>query len=43
MPRAMVTSAKSAGLDLRAGLHAGEVELRGDDIGGMAVHIASRV
>ncbi len=40
---AMVTTARSFGLDLRAGLHAGEVELRGDDIGGLAVHIASRV
>ena len=28
---------------IRAGLHAGEIELRGDDIGGLAVHIASRV
>jgi class 3 adenylate cyclase len=42
---AMVTSTSSSGsgLQLRAGLHAGEVELRGDDIGGLAVHIASRV
>ena len=40
---AMVATAKSFGLQLRAGLHAGEVELRGDDIGGLAVHIASRV
>ena len=40
---AMVEAARSAGLELRAGLHAGEVELRGDDIGGLAVHIASRV
>jgi class 3 adenylate cyclase len=28
---------------MRAGLHAGELELRGDDVGGIAVHIASRV
>jgi class 3 adenylate cyclase/pimeloyl-ACP methyl ester carboxylesterase len=28
---------------IRAGLHAGEVELRGDDVGGIAVHIAARV
>jgi pimeloyl-ACP methyl ester carboxylesterase len=28
---------------VRAGLHAGECELLGDDIGGMAVHIAARV
>lgn len=40
---AMVSTARDFGLDLRAGLHAGEVELRGDDIGGLAVHIASRV
>ena len=39
----MVQAARAAGLELRAGLHAGEVELRGDDIGGLAVHIASRV
>lgn len=33
------------GLDLsiRAGLHLGEIELRGDDVGGLAVHLASRV
>ncbi len=40
---AMVAMAATAGLQLRAGLHAGEVELRGDDINGLAVHIASRV
>jgi class 3 adenylate cyclase len=28
---------------LRAGLHTGEAERRGDDIAGMAVHIAARV
>jgi class 3 adenylate cyclase len=31
------------GIDIRAGLHVGEVELRGEDIGGIAVHVASRV
>src|SRR5580704_7809353 len=39
----MVDAAGRSGLELRAGLHAGEVELRGNDIGGLAVHIASRV
>ena len=34
---------RSLGLDIRAGLHIGEVEVRGDDIGGIAVHIAARV
>lgn len=31
------------GIDIRSGLHAGEIELRGDDVGGVAVHIAARV
>jgi class 3 adenylate cyclase len=35
--------AKQMGIDVRVGLHAGEVELRGDDIGGMTVNIGSRV
>ena len=30
-------------IDVRIGLHAGEIERRGDDIGGIAVHIAQRV
>jgi len=28
---------------MRAGLHTGEVEIRGKDIGGIAVHVAARV
>jgi class 3 adenylate cyclase len=35
--------ARSLGLELRAGLHTGEIERRGDDISGLAVHLASRV
>ncbi len=31
------------GLEVRAGLHTGECEVIGDDVGGMAVHIAARV
>jgi class 3 adenylate cyclase len=31
------------GLEVRVGLHTGECELLGDDIGGIAVHIAARV
>jgi class 3 adenylate cyclase len=31
------------GLAVRAGVHVGEVELRGDDIGGIAVHVAARI
>jgi class 3 adenylate cyclase len=31
------------GLRVRIGLHVGDVERRGDDIGGVSVHIAARV
>jgi class 3 adenylate cyclase len=31
------------GIEIRAGLHTGECELRRGDIGGMAVHIGARV
>ncbi len=31
------------GFELRAGIHTGEIELRGDDIAGVAVHLAQRV
>jgi class 3 adenylate cyclase len=34
---------RDQGLEIRAGLHTGECELLGDDIGGIAVHIAARV
>ena len=34
---------RQLGLAIRAGLHTGEIELIGDDIGGIAVHIAARV
>jgi pimeloyl-ACP methyl ester carboxylesterase/class 3 adenylate cyclase len=34
---------RSLGIEVRAGLHCGEVELRGDDVGGIAVHIGARV
>jgi class 3 adenylate cyclase len=35
--------ARSLGLEMRAGLHTGEVELRGEDVGGISVHTAARV
>jgi len=31
------------GIEIRAGLHTGECELIGDDVGGLAVHIGARV
>jgi class 3 adenylate cyclase len=30
-------------LEIRSGIHTGEIEIRGDDVGGIAVHIAARV
>lgn len=33
----------SVDLPVRIGLHAGEVDVRGDDLGGLAVHVAARV
>ena len=41
--RAIVEAAAGLGVDVRAGLHTGECEVIGDDVGGMAVHIAARV
>ena len=34
---------RSLGIQVRAGLHTGECEIRGDDIGGIGVHIGARV
>jgi len=41
--QAVGDAAGQLGLGVRAGVHTGEVELRGNDIAGMAVHIAARV
>jgi class 3 adenylate cyclase len=40
---ALETATGQIGLPLRAGLHTGEIEIRGRDIGGIAVHAAARV
>ena len=40
---ALGTATRQIGLPIRAGLHTGEIEIRGRDIGGVAVHAASRV
>jgi class 3 adenylate cyclase len=39
----ILAGTKDIGLNLRAGVHTGEVEVRGDDIAGLAVTIAKRV
>jgi len=41
--RAILDSSHPLGIRVRAGLHTGECEVMGDDIGGIAVHIAARV
>ena len=40
---AFSVAAKQLGLTLRSGLHTGEIEVRGRDIAGIAVHVAARV
>jgi len=40
---AIIDRAQALGLAVRAGLHNGEIELRGDEIGGIAVNIAARI
>jgi class 3 adenylate cyclase len=39
----VIDSSRPLGIEIRAGLHTGECEVMGDDIGGIAVHIAARV
>jgi class 3 adenylate cyclase len=41
--KSIIEAARSRSLKARVGLHSGEVELMGDDVGGIAVHIAARV
>jgi pimeloyl-ACP methyl ester carboxylesterase len=41
--QAIGVSARPLGVEVRSGLHTGEVELHGDDLAGIAVHIGARV
>jgi class 3 adenylate cyclase len=41
--QAIVAEAAASGIEIRAGLHTGECERRGDDLAGIAVHVGSRV
>ena len=41
--RAVADEVQALGIELRAGLHTGECEVVGDDIGGMAVNIGARI
>jgi class 3 adenylate cyclase len=40
---AIIDAVAALGMEVRVGVHSGEVEVRGDDIAGMAVHIGARV
>jgi class 3 adenylate cyclase len=40
---AMIAATRALGIELRAGVHTGEVEQVGDDVRGLAVHTAARV
>ena len=40
---AIIEATRAVGIELRVGLHTGECEVRGNDLGGLAVHIAARV
>jgi len=40
---AIVDAVRVLGIEVRVGVHAGEVEVRGADVAGMAVHIGARV
>jgi len=40
---AVTREASELGVEVRIGMHTGECEMIGDDVGGMAVHLASRV
>ena len=41
--RAMRGAVRELGLDIRAGVHTGECERRGDDLSGIAVNVAARI
>ncbi len=41
--RAVALAVRDLGIEVRVGVHSGEVERIGDDVAGIAVHIASRV
>lgn len=41
--QALIDAVRPLGVEVRAGLHCGEIEVRGDEIGGLAVHIGQRV
>lgn len=41
--RSICEAVRALGIEVRAGLHTGEIEVRGADVAGLAVHIGARV
>jgi class 3 adenylate cyclase len=41
--KAIIQAVSEIGIDIRVGVHTGEVEITQDDVRGIAVHIASRI
>jgi pimeloyl-ACP methyl ester carboxylesterase len=41
--QAIVSAVRPLGIEIRAGVHTGEIEYMGDNVGGMGVHIGARV
>jgi class 3 adenylate cyclase len=41
--QSIIAKTQTFGIELRTGLHTGECEVHGEDLGGLAVHIAARV
>lgn len=39
----LIADLADAGLDIRVGIHFGQIEMMGDDVAGLAVHLASRI
>jgi class 3 adenylate cyclase len=41
--RSIAVDVRRIGLEVRCGLHTGEIEMRADDVAGLAVHIGARI
>jgi class 3 adenylate cyclase len=41
--RGITKAARNLGIEVRAGVHTGECEVRGSNLAGLAVHIATRI
>jgi len=41
--RGLIADLNAVDLDLRVGIHSGQIEITGDDVAGIAVHLAARI